>query len=108
MSVKIRLARHGRKKRPFYSLVVANSQAPRDGQFIEKIGTYDPMLPKESQQRVVIKHERAQHWLSVGAQPTDKVVKFFSQQQITLPAKLKAKEELKFKSRVPKAPKKEA
>tara|TARA_E500000178_G_C16942251_1_gene717016 strand:- start:29 stop:610 length:582 start_codon:yes stop_codon:yes gene_type:complete len=76
MSVKIRLARGGSKKRPFYSIVVANITAPRDGRFIEKIGTYNPMLPKDSEGRVNLNTERAQHWLSVGATPTDRVARF--------------------------------
>ncbi len=70
MPVKIRLARGGRKKRPFYSIVVAHSEAPRDGRFIEKIGTYNP-LPEDAQ--VVIKKERLEYWLQQGAKPTDTV-----------------------------------
>jgi len=77
MSLKIRLARGGAKKRPFYSIVVADSRTPRDGRFIEKIGTYNPMLPKEHETRITINEERAKHWLSVGAQPTDRVALFF-------------------------------
>ena len=76
MSLKIRLARGGSKKRPFYRVVVTDSRAPRDGRFIEKIGTYNPMLPKESGERVSLLTERVQHWLSVGAQPTDRVARF--------------------------------
>ena len=77
MSLKIRLSRGGAKKRPFYSIVVADSRSPRDGRFIEKIGTYNPMLVKDHAQRVQINGERAKHWLSVGAVPTDRVVLFF-------------------------------
>ena len=77
MSLKIRLARGGAKKRPFYSIVVADSRSPRDGRFIEKIGTYNPMLPKDHETRITINEERAKHWLSVGAQPTDRVALFF-------------------------------
>ena len=77
MSLKIRLARGGAKKRPFYSIVIADSRSPRDGRFIEKIGTYNPMLPKEHEQRLTINEERAKHWLSVGALPTDRVALFF-------------------------------
>ena len=77
MSLKIRLARGGAKKRPFYSIVVADSRTPRDGRFIEKIGTYNPMLPKEHETRITINEDRAKHWLSVGAQPTDRVALFF-------------------------------
>ena len=77
MSLKIRLARGGAKKRPFYSIVVADSRSPRDGRFIEKIGTYNPMVPKDHAQRLTIDEERAKHWLSVGALPTDRVALFF-------------------------------
>ena len=77
MSLKIRLARGGAKKRPFYSIVIADSRSPRDGRFIEKIGTYNPMLPKEHAQRLTINEDRAKHWLSVGALPTDRVALFF-------------------------------
>ena len=77
MSLKIRLSRGGAKKRPFYSIVIADSRSPRDGRFIEKIGTYNPMLPKDHAQRITIDEARAQHWLSVGAQPTDRVALFF-------------------------------
>ena len=76
MSLKIRLARGGSKKRPFYRVVVTDSRAPRDGRFIEKIGTYNPMLAKDSADRLTLVTERAQHWLSVGAQPTDRVARF--------------------------------
>ena len=76
MSVSIRLSRGGAKKRPYYRIVVANSTAPRDGAFLEKIGTYNPMLPKGDEKRVILDGERAKHWLSVGAQPTDRVARF--------------------------------
>ena len=76
MSVSIRLSRGGSKKRPYYRIVVANSTAPRDGHFLEKIGAYNPMLPKDDEKRVVLDAERAKHWLSVGAQPTDRVARF--------------------------------
>ncbi len=75
--MKIRLARGGSKKRPHYRIVVTNSRDPRDGRFIEKIGTYDPLLDNENNRRVVVDSERAAYWLSVGAQPTDRVMKFF-------------------------------
>lgn len=78
MSLKIRLSRGGAKKRPFYKIVLADSRSPRDGKFIEKLGTYNPMLPQEHGQRLVLKEERIKHWLSVGAQPTDRVAKFFA------------------------------
>ncbi len=77
MSVSIRLARGGAKKRPYYRIVVANSRSPRDGAFIEKIGAYNPLLAKDDPKRVVLDTERAKHWLSVGAQPTDRVARFF-------------------------------
>ncbi|KIE05671.1 30S ribosomal protein S16 [Candidatus Jidaibacter acanthamoeba] len=76
MSVKIRLSRSGAKKRPYYRIVVADARSPRDGKFIEKIGSYNPLLAKDNEQRVVINQERAKHWLSVGAQATDRVEKF--------------------------------
>lgn len=79
MSLKIRLARGGAKKRPFYSIVVADSRMPRDGRFLEKIGTYNPLLPKDHENRVTLKEERAQHWLKVGAKPTDRVARFLGQ-----------------------------
>ena len=82
MSLKIRLARGGSKKRPFYSVVVADSRMPRDGRFIEKIGTYDPRLPKDSEARVQIKGEKAAAWIAKGAKPTERVARFLS--QITL------------------------
>lgn len=78
MALKIRLARGGAKKRPFYSIVVADARSPRDGRFVEKIGTYNPMLPREHEQRIILDAERAKHWLSVGAQPTDRVVLFLA------------------------------
>ena len=75
MSLKIRLARAGAKKRPYYRIVVANSRSPRDGRYIEKIGTYDPLLPKDGE-RVKLVEERVKHWLGVGATPTDRVLRF--------------------------------
>ncbi|MEL7428825.1 MAG: 30S ribosomal protein S16 [Pseudomonadota bacterium] len=79
MATKIRLARGGSKKRPFYSIVVADIRAPRDGRFIEKIGTFNPLLAKDDAQRVVLDTERAQHWLGHGAKPTDKVLRFLDE-----------------------------
>ena len=76
MSLKIRLARGGAKKRPYYSIVVADSRSPRDGRFIEKLGTYNPMLDRGHADRVTLKAERVQHWLGVGALPTDRVARF--------------------------------
>jgi len=76
MSLKIRLARGGTKKRPFYQIVVADARSPRDGRFIEKLGTFNPLLAKDNESRVVLDLDRAKHWLSVGAQPTDRVLRF--------------------------------
>ena len=76
MSIAIRLARGGSKKRPYYRIVVADSRAPRDGRFIEKVGTYNPLLAKDSPERVKLLGERITHWLSVGAQPSDRVARF--------------------------------
>jgi small subunit ribosomal protein S16 len=80
MSLKLRLARAGTKKRPFYHIVVADARSPRDGRFIEKLGTYNPLLGKDAENRVVLNTERAQHWLSVGAQATDRVARFLDAQ----------------------------
>lgn len=76
--LKIRLARGGAKKKPFYSIVVANSRSPRDGAFIEKLGYYDPFLDNANPKRVVLNEERIKHWLSVGAQPSERVELFLS------------------------------
>ena len=78
MSLKIRLSRGGTKKRPFYRVVVADSRSPRDGRFIERIGSYNPMLKKDNPDRFIINEERAKHWLSVGAQPSDRVARQLS------------------------------
>ena len=78
MALKIRLARGGSKKRPFYRVVVADVNSPRDGRFVEKIGTYNPLLEQGNTERLVINKDRAQYWLSVGAQPTDRVQGFLS------------------------------
>lgn len=79
MAIKIRLARWGSKKRPFYRIVIAEVEAPRDGRFIEKVGTYNPMLPKEDAKRITLEVERLKHWISVGAQPTDRVARFLGE-----------------------------
>ncbi len=76
MATSIRLSRGGSKKRPYYKIVVTDSRAPRDGKFIERIGSYNPLLAKDDEKRVVIDTERAKHWVSVGAQPTDRVARF--------------------------------
>ena len=78
MSLKIRLARAGSKKRPYYHVVVADARSPRDGRFIEAIGAWNPMVPKDGE-RVKIDAERVQHWLSHGAQPTDRVLRFLDE-----------------------------
>ena len=79
MATKIRLARGGSKKRPFYRIVVADERAPRDGNFIEKIGNFNPMVPKDHKERVMLSKERAEHWLKVGALPTERVQKILSE-----------------------------
>jgi len=76
MAVSIRLARGGAKKRPYYRIVVADSRNARDGRFIEKVGTYNPLLAKDSPERVKLDADRINHWLSVGAQPSDRVLRF--------------------------------
>jgi len=76
MSLKIRLARAGAKKRPYYRIVIADSRSPRDGRFIEKVGTYDPMKKKDDPNRVTLETEKVQAWLAKGAQPTDRVLRF--------------------------------
>ena len=75
MSLKIRLARAGAKKRPYYRIVIADSRSPRDGRYIEKVGTYNPLLPRDGE-RVKLVEDRIKHWMSVGAQPTDRVLRF--------------------------------
>jgi small subunit ribosomal protein S16 len=79
MALKIRLARAGSKKRPYYHIVIADARAPRDGRFIETIGAWNPMLPKENGERVKVDADRAKHWLSHGAQPTDRVLRFLDE-----------------------------
>src|SRR5262245_14288541 len=76
MATKIRMSRAGAKNRPFFKIVVADSRSPRDGRFLEKLGTYDPLLEKGDAKRVVLNTERIKHWLSVGAQPSDRVARF--------------------------------
>ena len=82
MSLKIRLTRGGAKKRPIYRIVVAESSSPRDGRFIEKLGSYNPMLPKGDPRRLTFDVERVKHWLSVGAQPTDRLARYFGNQDL--------------------------
>ena len=81
----IRMSRHGTKKRPFFHIVVADSRSPRDGRFIEKLGTYNPLLPREHAQRITLDKERIAHWLKVGAQPSDRVAKFLAQAEMMKP-----------------------
>ncbi|SEH64678.1 30S ribosomal protein S16 [Paracoccus alkenifer] len=76
MAMKIRLARGGSKKRPHYAIVACDSRMPRDGRFLEKLGTYNPLLPKDAEDRIKIDLERVQYWLGHGAQPTDRVARF--------------------------------
>ena len=78
MSLRIRLSRGGAKKRPFYRIVVAEGTSPRDGLFIERLGSYNPMLPKGHEGRLVVKEDRIKHWMSVGAKPTDRVHKMLA------------------------------
>ena len=106
MSIKIRLARGGAKKRPFYRIVIADTRSPRDGRFIERVGSYNPMLPRDHADRVVIVEERIKHWLSVGATPSDRVARFLFERKLgpkpaipeqtkTSQPRAKAKERLK-------------
>ncbi len=78
MSVRIRLARGGSKGAPFHKIVVADQRAPRDGRFIERVGSYNPLLPAEHADRIVVKADRVKYWLGVGAQPTERVAKLLS------------------------------
>ena len=78
MALKIRLARGGSKKRPYYQIVVADARSPRDGRFLAKVGSWNPMLAKDNEKRVEINAELAKEWLAKGAQPTDRVLRFFA------------------------------
>lgn len=82
MALKIRLARGGAKKRPFYQIVIADARSPRDGRFVEKVGSYNPMLPQDNQNRVRLNLDRINYWLSVGAQPTDRVALFLGKANV--------------------------
>ena len=106
MGLKIRLSRAGAKKRPYYHIVVADSRSPRDGRFIEKVGSYNPMLPSDHAERVRLQNDRIAHWLSQGALATDRVARFlghaglaprpkFNEQPIPSAPKKKAQERLK-------------
>ena len=79
MALKIRLARGGAKKRPYYRIVIADVRSPRDGRFVERVGTYDPLLSKDREDRVTLKEDRIRHWLEMGAKPTDRVARFLDQ-----------------------------
>jgi len=103
MSTKIRFSRRGTTKRPFYWLVATNSRSPRDGKFIEKLGTYNPLLAKDKAERMVLKNDRIEYWLSVGAQMSERVEKLMQNAGITMPARLTNQ---KPKTHTPKAPKK--
>lgn len=109
MAVRIRLSRGGSKKRPFYRIVAADSRAPRDGKFIEKLGTYNPLLPQGHEQKLIVDGERVKHWISVGALPTERVEKLlaslglvaapaFRQQPVKSAPKAKAVERMKEKA----------
>lgn len=109
MAVKIRLSRGGSKKRPFYRIVAADQRAPRDGRYLEKLGTYNPMLPQDHAERLVVDAEKVKQWLSNGAQPTERLAKLFSNiglcakpalknQPIKSAPKAKAQERLKEKA----------
>ncbi|PHR59784.1 MAG: 30S ribosomal protein S16 [Robiginitomaculum sp.] len=78
MALKIRLARHGAKKRPYYRVVIADARAPRDGRYIERVGSYNPMLPKTDENRVILDADKIKEWLAKGARPTDRVARFMS------------------------------
>ncbi|MBI2707265.1 MAG: 30S ribosomal protein S16 [Proteobacteria bacterium] len=82
MAIKIRLARAGAKKRPYYHIVVADARSPRDGRFVEKVGSYNPMLPQDNQDRIRLNLDRIKYWLSVGAQPTDRVALFLGKASV--------------------------
>ena len=103
MPVRIRLSRAGAKKRPYYRIVVADSRRSRDGKFIERIGTYNPMLKKDSADRVKIDVERAKHWLSKGAQPSDRLIIFLSNMGVVEKPKITEKT----KRHIPKAERKD-
>ena len=82
MSLRIRLSRGGAKKRPYYRIVIADSRMPRDGRFIERVGSYDPMVPRDHPERIKLNEERIRHWLSQGALPSDRVARFLGQANI--------------------------
>ncbi|MRG71850.1 30S ribosomal protein S16 [Alphaproteobacteria bacterium HT1-32] len=110
MSLRIRLSRGGAKKRPYYRIVIADSRSPRDGKFIERVGTYNPMVPQDHPERILLKEDRIKYWMGVGALPSERVAKFLGQADIIpMPAipsqtkknqpKAKAQELLKAKAK---------
>ena len=104
MGLKIRLALAGAKKRPYYHIVVADSRSPRDGRFIEKVGSYNPMLPQEHADRIRLQGERIQHWMGHGAVPTDRVARFIGNAGLAAAPKVPSNEQQPAQS----APKKKA
>jgi len=113
MALKIRMARGGAKKRPYYRIVIADSRSPRDGRFIEKIGSFNPLLPKDHDQRLTLDTERAKYWLDNGAQPTDRVARFLGAAELMpMPAQgnnpQKAKPKAKAQERLREAEEKAA
>ncbi|MFO1190367.1 MAG: 30S ribosomal protein S16 [Alphaproteobacteria bacterium] len=105
MALKIRMTRGGAKKRPFYRIVVADTRSPRDGRYIERLGSYDPMVPKNHPSRIVLNVERIKHWLGSGALPTDRVARFLGEASIIpMPARgnnpIKAKPKAKAQERL--------
>ena len=108
MAIRLRLARLGSKKRPVYRIVAAENTAPRDGKFIEVIGTYNPLLPKGNDGRFSVKIDRAEFWMSTGAKPSDRVARIFEKLGVPMPASIKPKSLDKLKLVTPKKPGKHA
>ena len=109
MALKIRLARGGAKKRPYYRIVVTDSRNPRDGRFIEKVGTHNPMLPRDDANRVTLVEDRIKYWLSVGAKPTDRVARFLGNAKIIeMPAQKNNPEKAKPKAKAQERAKEKA
>ena len=108
MAIRLRLARLGSKKRPVYRIVAAENTAPRDGKFIEVIGTYNPLLAKDDKNRFTIKVDRAEFWMSSGAQPSDRVARIFEKLGVVMPASAKPKSLDKLAISTPRKPRKHA
>lgn len=108
MAIRLRLARLGSKKRPVYRIVAAENTAPRDGKFIEVIGTYNPLLAKEDKNRFTIKIDRAEFWMSSGAKPSDRVARIFEKLGVAMPASAKPKSLVKLALKTPRKPNKHA